>query len=472
MAVVERRTQPVHRLETSYGSIIEKIITIIGYETERKKILAAILPQALAISGAEVGALLVAGDHPDNLNAIARRGLPDEVIVQLTQGDLGRLLLMGQRLWVKPRPLQLDPQQALLGRHKLKYLFGVPLWFERRVLGAIVVGSRITSDAALGDRQQHQLDVLAQLLALFLDHIRLRTTTLQPAQNNLSTDALLSASRQAQNSDELENLLAAVMSAEEEVASQNNDLGLLNALSSEMVGTLQLNRLLEAAIKQMLNALKARAGWCYLYEEDCLVLYHQEGLSTEYVEGMKRLSLGTGVEGMAFSRNEVMMRDSLLFHTGQARQLVQNEGLQIVAATPLRAENKSFGVLAAANAEGQNWSLRDKRMLISIGHQLERAILNARKFSEVERKAQVLETSYKDLLQSNTRLTERAEVLEHQLQTLRQIERLVWNALSASAGSANAAADSETDEALAAALKNVLVILGKKTDPKFSSSSY
>jgi GAF domain-containing protein len=464
-------------INNNYVAIIERMIAKIGQETDRKRVLAAILPYALAISQVELGALLVTSDEQDNLNAVAKRGMPTEVIEQLTKGDLGRLLLMGRKLWVKPQPLQLNAEQALLGRHKLAYLFGVPFRFDGQVLGAIVVGSHKESGRMLDREQQQWLSMLAQLTALFLDNIRLRAynTYLNSGQRQDQEKALLAGTPppvpQPIEVDELEQLLAAVMSAEEEVASQNIDLGLLNALSNELSSMLQLNAILEAVIKRTSSILNTETGWCYLFEDGMLNLRGHEGLSEKYVAGMQRLSPGDGVEGMAFTRSEPILRDGMLFHSGKARTLVQEEGLRTVAAVPLRTESKTYGVLAVANRHDWIWSSRDRRMLVSIGQQVGRAIANSQMFSEVKEKAQNWEASYTALQKANAQLTKRAETLERQIQELHHAEQQIWVALAASQRArrnspVKKASGPEGDEQLVATLKRILAAMNKQRREK------
>ncbi|MFC1975549.1 GAF domain-containing protein [Chloroflexota bacterium] len=458
----------------NYVAIIERMIAKIGQETDRKKVLAAILPYALAISQVELGALLIASDDPDNLNAVARRGVPDEVVTQLTTGDLGRLLLMGRKLWVKPRPMQLDAKQALLGRHKLAYLFGVPFRFDGQVLGAIVVGTHKTQGKILDREQQQWLSMLAQLTALFLDNIRLRTNlNVGYRQGHEQTlPEIISdpqpAPVQSVPVDEMEQLLAAVMSAEEEVANQNTDLGLLNSLSNQVGSSLQLNVILDSVIKQTTDIMNAESGWCYLFENGSLALHGTHGLSEQYVEGMQHLSPGDGVEGMAFTRKEPILRDGMLFHSGRARTLVQEEGLRTVAAVPLSNGNETLGILAVANRHDWVWSSRDKRMLMSIGRQVALAIENSQKFTEVQEKAQNWESSHSTLQQTNAELTKRAEALERQIQDLHQAEQQIWVALAASQRAAHHTSEgsSQGDEQLAATLKRILAAMNKQRKEK------
>jgi len=436
-----------------YPAVVEQLITSIGRETDKKKVLGLILPCALAISETEVGVLLVTDDEQKRFKAVVRQGLPGEVIEQLTAGDLGDLLLIGQRLWVKPPQTRRNSKQAMLGRHGLRYLFGVPFRFSGQVLGAIVVGSHTANNDCLGQEQQQRLYILTQLVALFLDDIRLRTkeiqarstgngstagqsnqfTVSQPdAATNVSSEFALPKATETVQPDEMEKLLAAVMSAEEEVASQNADLGMLDAISNEVGSTLHLNRVLEAAIKQTQTALKAEAGWCYLFKDGVLVLSKHNGLSTKYVEAMQHLDLSSGAEGMAFTRSEPIIRDGLLFHSGRARRLVQEEGLRTIAAVPLIADDEPFGVLAVASQHHREWSSRDQRMLVSIGQKVGQAIANSQKFSEAESKVQAWEANYSGMQRANAQLTDRANTLAREVQDLRRIEQQIWIALAAS----------------------------------------
>jgi transcriptional regulator with GAF, ATPase, and Fis domain len=447
---------------SSYMATIGEVAVTIRRETNREKALAAILPHALAISQAEMGALLVRSDETNLLEAIVQQGMPDEAMLQFTQGDLGALLLTGQSVWVKPQSSPLKAEGTVFGQHRLKYLFGLPLCLEGQVLGAIVVGS-MANKKPPEEEQQRWLAILAQLVALFLDNIRLRMKNSQLdkiKENSLSTPSS-QANPDEVAREELEQLLASMMSSEEEVISQNFDLGLLNTLSNEVGSTLQSQAILKIAITQTRHALGVEASWCYLFEDGRLTLHEHQGLSERYVTGMQHLAPGDGVEGMAFSRNEPVLRDGVLFHSGQARTLVQKEGLRTVAAVPLRANGETFGVLAVANHHDWVWSSRDRRMLTSISQQVAQALANSQRFTETQEKAQNWENSYQALQKTNTQLTKRTKALEQEIKELHQVEQLIWTALAASQ-KARHQSPSQTDEQLAETLKKILDTMDTK----------
>ncbi len=420
--------------DLSYLAVIEKLITAIGQETNKKRILGPVLPYALTVSGTDVGALLVTGDTANSFRAVVQRGLSKEIVRQLTTGDLSNLLLVGQRLWMKPQPVQINPDQSLLSGHHLRYLFGLPLRFGGRVLGAIVIGSSRQEYHSLTPVQQQRLATIAHLVALFLDDLRLRTQNAslnaKPVQGDSAAPP--EAAAMAEYEHDLEQLLAAVMTAEEEVANQNVDLGLLNNLSTKMIGTMPLNVVLDTAIKQTLSAMQSEAAWCYLWQDGHLVMQGCHGLSENYIRNMQYLSPGNGAEGMAFTRREAIFRDAVLFHSGQMRRFVQEEGLVSVAATPLFANGEPFGVLAVGNRANREWSARDHRMLVSIGQRVELAIASSKMVAVVQEEASVMEDRYQELQQSNVQLARRAKELEQEVDSLREAGEQIWRALAAS----------------------------------------
>jgi transcriptional regulator with GAF, ATPase, and Fis domain len=421
-------------VKTDYLNTLEAFITMIGHQAGKMKVLTSILPCALAVSQADVGALLVVeavdAAETHNLTLVAQHGMPAEVIKQLTSGNLKEPLQTGQQIWVKLQSLKIDMIQALLRHHKLRCLLSLPLQFNGHILGAIVLGARRADSPIFEPETRQRLANLAYLSSLFLDHIRLEAISQtneerdQGAPPNLVQEA--NATPSSDQSDDLEHLLSALMSAEEEVVKHNKDLGLLDTLSTEMGGSLHLSHILNSAIGKTITALQAKVGWCYLFRNGVLTLSAHQGLSGRYVEGMKHLNPGNGVEGMAFTRNEPILRDGLLFHSGRARELVQQEGLRSVAAVPLQTQDSPFGVLAVAAGEDRVWSSRDERMLASIGQRVSQAIRNAQIFDEIRYKAQALENRNTMLQRTNTELIEEFETMKTQLREILRMQERAW----------------------------------------------
>lgn len=451
--------------EHDYLTIIEKIIKTIGQEPNKLKVLSTILPFTLALTGVEAGAFLVIDNEITNMVVVTKHGLTDEIVAQLSKGELGHFLLKGQHLVLRPQSQKGHPFNALLEKHRLSYLLGVPLQFEGQILGAIIAGSRKPTGNIPLETLQRRLTTLAQIVAMYLDNVRLRTMRpepqkIKPAPKSNPNDTV----------DELEELLTAVMSAEEEVVRQNYDLGMLNTLSSQVGSSLQLGTVLDVAIKETRNALNAEAGWCYLFENDVLTLRGYQGLSNNYIAQMRFLKPGTGAEGMAFSRNEPFFRDGLLFHSGQARTVVKDEGLRTIAAIPLINRNMTFGVLAVGSKHADAWSPRDERMLLSIGRQVAQAIANSQLFTDAAKKAQDWESNYAALQKANEDLTNRNEVLAQHIRDLHHAQRQIWIALAASSEARRQLSGAQAEEQLRETLKRILGKLGREENESVSET--
>jgi GAF domain-containing protein len=409
---------------------ISQIINLLNNGTNKVQTLQAVLPYAMEISRADVGALLVVNPDAGRMHVVAKVNLPSEIIAPFSRGELGNFLLRGHRLQIEAKGN--NPHQALLKQHQLKLVFGIPLRFKRRVLGGIVIGTYQDEAQVLVQEQLEHLDILAQLVALFLENVRLRTLRKQSSSQLMEPAPEEDIAADKRKLAELEALLEAMMSAEEEVVNQNRDLGLLNLLSNELGSTMQLNQILEKGIQQARNAMNTSLGWCYLLDNGVLRLGESQGLSKQYIEGMAYLQPGNGAEGMAFARNEAILHDALLFHSGKARNLVQQEGLRTVAAVPLTDQDKPFGVLAVGDRTTRNWTTRDERMLLSICRELSQAVVNARKFDEAKVKVESWESDYGALQQANRQLALKAASLELHIERLRQAERQMWMVLAAS----------------------------------------
>lgn len=452
-------------------ALMETVISRLGQKSDKIKILSEILPCILALSGVEQGALLVVGNEANQLTAAIKQKLPDEVIQQFTREGLGQQLLAGQPIHLTLQRMQLNPEQALLTRHKLKYLFGLPLQYNKEILGGLVVGS---SSDSLQPEAQRRLEMLGKLTALFLDHARVRTQVQRQNQIKVQPAPPPSSS----TAHELEELLAAIMSAEEEVVRQNKDLGILNTLSHEVGSVLQLNVILEAAVRQTRQALNAEVGWFYNFEDGVLVLREHQGLSEQYVQELKHLRPGDGAEGMAFSRRQPILRDALLFHSGRARAVVEAEGLRAVAAVPLLdlTGDRALGVLAVGDRSTRQWSPRDQRLLLLISRQVAQAVGNSQSFSEAQKKAATWEAKYSAIQESHLQLTQRTEILEQQIQSLRRVEQQIWLALAASQKARRDRGHDhnvvhEKDDHLVAILKKALATLNKDEETPLTKAS-
>jgi len=415
--------------------MLEQFITVMSQNTNRKRVLDKVLPYILEISRAELGAFFVVDavsmDEINRLILVAQHNMPRKVIDQLIDGSLKKQLQTQSNGNSNLRVLQVSIMQSLLYEYNLKYLIGLPLQCGGKTLGGIVIGTYQNSNLSFNKTTLHQLSTIAQLTALFLERIHLQTENQRKAKLSTKSpvppsDLEVEVQISDQSIEDLEKLLEAVMSAEEEVIQQNEDLGILNTLSGEIGGTLHPSKILQSAVEQTMSAVGAESGCVYLVDGDSLTLLEAKGFSKGYVNAMRRLTPGSGAEGMAFSRNEPIFRDSVLFHSGRNREVVREEGLRTVAAVPLVAGSSPFGVLSVATRQTRIWSMRDERMLISIGQRVAQAILNAQMFTNLQSKANNLENRNMKLQHNAFQLYEDFKVLKQQIGEILKHQQRIW----------------------------------------------
>lgn len=422
-----------------YERYLENFILLSNQPNRTKLALSKILPYALGLSRADMGALLVLqnvdGGPVQRLSLIAQHRMPQDVVKALLQGNFNQQLQLDQPTQ-RPPLIPLTLMQSMLTSGRLSGLIGLPLVCQGRSLGVIILGTESRHRQALSRKAQHHLAVFSQLVAGFLERLRLHTENQRLQKRRAepaATTTITPLSVDTASVGDLERLLEAVMSAEEEVIKYNTDLDTLNQFSSELAGTLSLQKILEKAVDQVRTSLQADMGWIYLQDNDELRLYAHQGLSENYIEVLNQLRPGSGVEGMAFSRNETIVRDTTLFHSGLQRHTVTAEGIGIVAAAPLTAGNKPFGVLCIANRNpNHNWDSRDEYMLSSIALRVAQAIFNARLFSNLQTKAADLETQNHQLQQNAIQLAGDFDVLKQQITEILKFQEQVWLTLPSS----------------------------------------
>lgn len=218
--------------------------------------------------------------------------------------------------------------------------------------------------------------------------------------------------------DDLEQLLAAVMEAEEEVELHNRDFTSLNAISENLNRSLHLQRILPEVLTQIHKMLQVDAAWLYLVQVDdhpcTLTLTGYYGLSEEYTTSVTHLSLGDGPEGrMAKDGKPVVWQDTAV-HGVQCQLLRERAGIQALAAVPLRRpddeadadQQRVIGILAVGMQQAWFWQPRQIRLLTTVANQMAFAVNNARLYGQVQEHLSALAASNEMLHKINLTLME------------------------------------------------------------------
>lgn len=168
------------------------------------------------------------------------------------------------------------------------------------------------------------------------------------------------------------------------------DLATLNATATAISSTLDLDRMLHAALVKVLEELDLQAGWIFLEDlssPNGLRLAAQEGLSAAFQQEEASRELGDCICSGVLQNGQPLVIENIC---QQCRRLdaetIRAEGLACHASLPLVSRGRVTGVLNVASRHERLFVDEDIALLSSIGRQIGVAAENARLWAEVKEK--------------------------------------------------------------------------------------
>jgi GAF domain-containing protein len=408
------------------------------------------LVQALETADAPVGAILLVDADSKELTLGVHKGLTAELSRILTGQELGQgatalmpHLVAGAGALLEYDTSDDEAERLLLAAGQLTSLVSLSLQIGPRLVGALLIG--LKGKRHFTPAELCFLMAISQETVVAMEGLRLREGLWVTAETLLGSpiSAQLQEVETAELAaevvtplslpdmppaipepagDDLEQLLAAMMEAEDEVQQQNADLQMLNTISEMINRTLNLKDILQCAVDQTHTTLKTDAAWLYLLSDrKQLELQAHTGLSNEYVRGMQGVKLGVGIEGRVAQTNKSQFVESVAEDVRDHKIWVDKEKLQALAAVPItrpdagsgRRSDHVIGVLAAGRrGQAYLWTPREVRLLTSIANQLAPAIDNARLYAQVQEGEVGLRVGNEVLQEINDMLLEKNANLE------------------------------------------------------------
>ncbi len=175
---------------------------------------------------------------------------------------------------------------------------------------------------------------------------------------------------------------------ERKVAGRTRELLTLNTLANALSRSLDLEEVLQAALKHTLGALDLPMGAAYRLERDeqHFALVAHMGLSEGAVQRLRRLPLSAlrWEEALESAPRQY----SLPFLPPQgAIDLLRQEGWHDVIALPLLAKGALVGLIHLASPEPYTLQEEERSLLIAMGQQIGMAVENARLYEQAEETA-------------------------------------------------------------------------------------
>jgi len=179
------------------------------------------------------------------------------------------------------------------------------------------------------------------------------------------------------------------VSAERELETQilrrHHQLLALSRISSAVSGLWDLNAILRVALDNVLEIVNGAIGGILLLDEQTKTLRYriQRGLSAKYAEEM-RMRLGEGIAGRVAQTGESVLLEDISKSVHAAHpDLVSAEGLKGFVSIPLKAKDRTVGVMNIASQVAGRFAADDVSLLNSIGDYLGTAIEQAKLYEGV-----------------------------------------------------------------------------------------
>jgi PAS domain S-box-containing protein len=191
-----------------------------------------------------------------------------------------------------------------------------------------------------------------------------------------------------------------IVRAKEEIDRRNEELMALNAISSSITKSLNLDEVLDVAFSRVRDMLKAEIVLCYLKDEETgkLTLARTFGISAEQAKRIGVLRVARRSLHSPSEEREPLVISGLSLTderaTPSVRLLFETLGQKELVALPLQSKDRVLGALVLELSGGQSLYEEQKRFLSLLGNQLGSALENAQLYAEVQAQVQRITSLY------------------------------------------------------------------------------
>jgi two-component system sensor histidine kinase DevS len=160
-----------------------------------------------------------------------------------------------------------------------------------------------------------------------------------------------------------------VLARDRSLEKRNQDLALINNMAAAVTSSLEIDNIVDQALRRVLSYLDVEAGEIFLADESGQVfqLALHLGESVESLWTRDSFSLGEGPIGQVAESGKPLVSIDPQREVGYFRYEVIESGLCCVACIPLATRGSVVGVMCVAAKEPQNFDERVLDLLLSIG---------------------------------------------------------------------------------------------------------
>ncbi len=161
-------------------------------------------------------------------------------------------------------------------------------------------------------------------------------------------------------------------------------LAALNQIASNVSESLELSNVLNSAIDNVVDVMKADVGWIFLLNEETseLSLTAHRGSSEELVRGLDKLKVGEGFNGRVAQSGQALFVEDASRDERLTREVVSKFELHATLIVPLRSKRQVNGTLCIAMHSFRNFKPDEIELLTAMGNQIGVAVENAHLYQQ------------------------------------------------------------------------------------------
>jgi two-component system nitrate/nitrite sensor histidine kinase NarX len=183
----------------------------------------------------------------------------------------------------------------------------------------------------------------------------------------------------------------AIRRTETQIPAENpfEKVDILNTLSAAISQSPHLSAALDATIERLLKITEADIGSIHLLDPvtQDLILTASRGVTQAFIYNELRIPMGACLCGLAARMGEVVISDDLSKDDRLSRSACRDERFGSMISVPLRAHEKTLGILTLYSRRSHAFSHANRQLLIAISHHIGAAIENSQLYSKAKESA-------------------------------------------------------------------------------------
>jgi len=187
--------------------------------------------------------------------------------------------------------------------------------------------------------------------------------------------------------------------------SNEKRLTILNAISTVLGESLELETVLRKAIEMVSELMEVEVALIYSLDDETqeLRLVAYEGVSDEFAQAVAGMKIGEGLYGEVAKTGQAMVVEDASRDPRLTKPEVEKMRIQIQLIVPLVLRDRVRGTVCVAMRRPRQFTQEDMELLTAVGTQIATAIENARLYEEerlVAQRLAVSERNYRGLFEN------------------------------------------------------------------------